>query len=283
MWWVFRVPIWISGKKTMNDNEWIDPYEGFVYQEDTITIATLDQNKALIACGVDPALYDGKADPSFFISEAIRAGVRSGITSNGNVNMLQSLVQHRPVVLDEPLRVQGQITAVQAVARGRTIDTDVWFEGADGARAITAKRRTLKPGADKAGTVNAGGGAGARPAPIVEDPLALNNVGDHALTPGSVLAYSSEGNSIHFEPEAARKAGFRAPIIGGGMGVHYLMAALWAHGEPTGPAELDLDIYFRRPVFWDDAFSVRVDADWRAICLEKGGKVLTEARLNRVG
>jgi hypothetical protein len=36
-------------------------------------------------------------------------------------------------------------------------------------------------------------------------------------------------------------------------------------------------------VFWDDAFSVRVDADWRAICLEKGGKVLTEARLNRVG
>jgi acyl dehydratase len=271
-----------SGERedALNDIEWIDPYEGFVYQEDTITIATDVQHDALSACGIDPALYDGKADPSFFISEAIRAGVRSGITSDGNVNMLQSLVQHRPVVLDEPLRVQGRITAVQAVARGRTIDTDVWFEGADGARAITAKRRTLKPDPAKANER----GAGERPAPVVENPSTLDSIGEYALTPDSVLAYSADGNSIHFDPVAAKKAGFRAPIIGGGMGVHYLMAAIW--GRPGGgsePAELDLDIYFRRPVFWDDAFSVRVDTDWRAICLEKGGKVLTEARLNRVG
>ena len=38
------------------------------------------------------------------------------------------------------------------------------------------------------------------------------------LTPQAVRDYSVEGNSIHYEEKAAARAGFRAPIIGGGMG-----------------------------------------------------------------
>ena len=58
------------------------------------------------------------------------------------------------------------------------------------------------------------------------------------------------------------------------MGVHFLVAELWSeHG-----AELSLDIYFRRPVFWDDEFYVgRTDV---GIALIRDGKVLTEARIN---
>lgn len=265
----------------MDDIEWIDPYEGFVYRDETMMVDAEEQARALTACGIDPSLFGDKADPSFFIAEAIQAGVRSGITSDGNVNMLQSLVQRRPVELGETLRIHGRITAVQEVARGWTVDTDVSFEGADGVHAISAKRRTLKPNPDKVGAVK--GGAGERPPPVVEDPLALEAAGEYTLTPAMVTAYRSDGNRIHFDPVAAQEAGFRAPIIGGGMGVHYLMAAIWGRGEP---AEFDLDIYFRRPVFWDDAVTVRVDGardgNWRAICLAKGEKVATEARINTV-
>jgi hypothetical protein len=83
-------------------------------------------------------------------------------------------------------------------------------------------------------------------------------------------------------PEAAIKAGFRAPIIGGGMGVRYLMAEIW---QRLAPRTLDIEVYFRRPIFWDDTVTIRVeerDGKWTAICLAKGDKVATEARINSV-
>jgi hypothetical protein len=67
------------------------------------------------------------------------------------------------------------------------------------------------------------------------------------------------------------------------MGVHYLAAAIWREFTPQ---EVALDIYFRRPVFWDDKLSVMVDdrsGDWTAICLAKDGKVATEVRINGIG
>jgi len=65
--------------------------------------------------------------------------------------------------------------------------------------------------------------------------------------------------------------------------VRYLTAAIWRKFNPT---TIDMDIYFRRPLFWDDSFDVRVDDEggrWRSICLAKGEKVATEARLKQVG
>ena len=104
--------------------QWVDPHEGFQYREDTITVSRSAQVEKLELCGIDPGLFGDTVDASFFIGLAIRAGVASGISAEGNVNMLQSLIQHRPAGLDEPLRVRGRITAVTSVPRGRTIDTD---------------------------------------------------------------------------------------------------------------------------------------------------------------
>jgi len=39
------------------------------------------------------------------------------------------------------------------------------------------------------------------------------------LTPELVKAYSSTGNSIHYDMAAPNSADFRATLIGGGMGV----------------------------------------------------------------
>jgi len=253
--------------------QWVEPYEGFEYREDTVCVSGAAQAGKLSLCGIDPGLFGAAVDASFFIGLAIRAGVASGISAEGNVNMLQSLIQHRPARLDEPLRVRGRITAVTPVPRGRTIDTDVWFEDDAGERVITARRRSLKP--DPAAGAR---GAGERPPPVLTNPDSARVLAEHCLTPEIVVAYSEPGNSIHYDLAAAQKAGFRAPLIGGGMGVHYLLAALYA-AQP--PVSFDLDIYFRRPIFWDDDFRVVRQDDAIGLVREIDGvtKVLTEARI----
>jgi hypothetical protein len=256
--------------------EWLDPVEGFTFKPAVISVAPEWQAEKLTLCGLPPEPFGDTVDPSFFIALGIRAGIANGISAQGNVNMLQRLVQHRPARLGEPLRVRGTIALVIPVPRGRRVHTEVWFEDEKGARVISAPRTSLKPDPDKTGSR----GAGQRPAPVIENVASLERLSTHALTPEIVKGYSSEGNSIHYDMAAANRAGFRAPLIGGGMGVHYLLRALWQQN----PIErLDMDIYFRRPIFWDDTFTVAAEAGaggWRAMALIKDGKVLTEARIN---
>ena len=264
---------------TDTEIEWRDPEPGFEFQPDEVVITAEHQQEKLKACGLGADVFGDRVDASFYIGAGIHAGIRSGISAEGNVNMLSRLHQHRPVLLGETLIVKGFIRAVTEVPRGHTVDTEVWFEGEDGERAISVPRKSLKPDPTK----STQRGAGDRPPPVFESMNGLAGFGRYALTPDQVKQYSMEGNSIHYEMDAAVRAGFRAPIIGGGMGVHYLVHTMQNKLKPTA---FDMDIYFRRPIFWDDEFNVRVDVadgnsdDWRAICLAREGKVLTEARIN---
>jgi hypothetical protein len=257
----------------MHPTTWHEPVIGFELEPQDIIVTRDVQTEKLSACGLNSDDLDGWVDASFYIGLGIQAGIKSGISAEGNVNMLTSLIQHRRVRLDEPLTVRGTITGVTDVPRGQTIETDVWFEDANGHRAISAPRKSLRPKSEAKKS-----GAGDRPAPIIEDVDAMNQHQHYELTPERVKAYSSEGNSIHYEMDAANKAGFRAPIIGGGMGVHFLVHTLWQECQPTA---WDLSIFFRRPIFWDDAFNV-VANPWSALGLVKNGKVLTEARINHL-
>ena len=278
----------------MSDVEnWVVPHQGFNYLPDTVAVTAAHQVDKLLACGIDADIFAGQVDPAFFIGIAIHAGINSGISAEGNINMLQSLRMHRPVLLDEALMVKGQILAVTEVPRGLRVATDVWFEDAHGQRVISAPRTSLRPNprraeskshsADvtdkdkdkyKAKDKDKDKGAGERPQPVVDDLSALAFLASYQLTPEGVRAYSMEGNSIHYEMEPAQKAGFRAPLIGGGMGVHFLMAELWqAHKHSGGPKAFDAEIYFRRPIFWDDSVGVYSRADdqtgWNAMALLK--------------
>ncbi len=257
--------------------EWREPVAGLRFEPEPIVVSTKDQADKLGACGLDPAVMQGDVDPSFYIGLAIRAGIRNGISAEGNINMLTRLIQHRPVRLDEELTFQGRIEAVEEVPRGLAVSTDAWFEDADGERVISAPRRSLKPDPAKAKS-----GAGERPAPVIGDSASLVMGETYTLTPERVKEYSSEGNAIHYEMDAAQKAGFRAPIIGGGMGVHYLVAAI---RQQFNPKVLDMELYYRRPIFWDDTFQVGVEGEddrWSAIGLVRDGKILTEARINEL-
>lgn len=259
----------------MNEIEWIEPVAGYQFKPEEVMVTEEFQTEKLAACGLDSDSFNGYVDASFFIAIGIHAGINNGISAEGNVNMLTSLIQHRPVRLGETLMANGTILAVEDVPRGQSVETDVWFESADGERVISAPRKSLRPNPAKVGNR----GAGERPAPVIEATADLTLFDSYTLTPEQVKRYSSEGNSIHYEMASANKAGFRAPIIGGGMGVHYLIHALW---QATASKSFDLSVYFRRPIFWDDEFVVAADP-WQAIALLREGKVLTEARINALG
>lgn len=125
-------------------------------------------------------------------------------------------------------------------------------------------------------------GAGEQPGPFIDDTTGLKALASYTLTPEGVKAYTGPHNPIHFDPEAARRGGFREPIIGGGQGVRFLTAEIWRRFRPS---ILDFDVQFRRPIFWTDTVTVVVDerqGTWRSIGLMKGDKIATEARINRM-
>ena len=271
--------------------EWHTAEAGFQLEPAEIAVSQEHQASKLAACGIEAQVFGPAADPAFFIGIGIQAGIRSGISAQGNINMVQKLTVYRPANLGEVLLVRGEIEAVDEVPRGHQVTTKITFEDKSGTVIIDASRTSLRPDPAKAGAR----GAGVRPPPVVDDTKNTIELAAHKLTPPQVKDYSIEGNSIHYEEEAAKAAGFRAPMIGGGMGVHYLTAALF---ERSVPKALDMSIYFRRPIFWDEQFTSACVAEgsaghaelpqlnqWRALCLlrdegDKGLKVLTEARLN---
>ncbi len=264
-----------GGQMSEQEIVWREPSAGFRFQPGVTVVSADHQRAKLLACGIDPQIHGDKVDPAFYIGLGIQAGMRNGISAQGNINMMSRLCQHRTALLDEDLNACGVIEAVTEVPRGLAVDTDAWFEDKNGVRVISVPRKSLRPSA----TTVSGRGAGERPAPVIADVTRLKGLSTYQLTPAQVRQYSSEGNSIHYEMAAANQAGFRAPIIGGGMGVHYLVAALVTHFEPS---QFELDIYFRRPIFWDDEFQVCVDVSkepWPALALVRNGKVLTEARV----
>ena len=270
-------------RRLENDFQWKDPKEGYQLEPDMVGVTRDHQYEKLTTCGIDPDAFAGVADPSFFIGIAIQAGVNSGISAEGAVNMVQSLEVIRPALLDELLLVEGRIESVQEVARGERVETHVWFSDQEGQMVLRANRVSLRP---KPNSLEKGG-AGIRPEPVIKDVSALDQKKGFQLTPDIVRNYSSEGNSIHYDEAAAKTGGFRAPIIGGGMGVHYLMADLWVSQSPDCFA---CNIYFRRPIFWDDVISVGVNASHTAFGLLKRDagsdspvKVGTEMELTSVG
>jgi len=258
----------------------IEPYRGFQYRRRSFHLDAQEEARLLALCGIDPAIYSGGADPAQFITHAINEGVSNGVSANGGVNMVQKLDIRRLPRLDEEVMLEGGILDVTHAPRGRVTTSEVRYHGQDGALALISARRSLKTDPTKQADP-ALRGAGERPPPVFDSLDGLVRLGEVQLTPEIVQGYSLHTrNPIHTEMEAANRAGYRAPIIGGAHGVRYLTAAIWREFAPTGA---DLDIYFRRPLFWDDGFRILArpsGGGWDALCIEKDGKVAVEMRIN---
>ncbi len=256
---------------TTAETRWIEPAQGLEIRRQTRALSVQEQDTRLRAIGVNPDRYQTIVDPAFLIGLSIDAGIASGISAEGNVNMLTRLTQKSPLRLGEAFNVAGIIESVDEVPRGLRIKTVVQFSDLAGASLATVVRESLKP----VGRGHGAGGAGTRPPNVIADVSSLKSIAKYQLTPEATWAYSHEGNAIHYEIDAAQAAGFRAPIIGGGQGVHYLTAALWDEGY----RDFDLDIFFRRPIFWDQRVWVGVSEDAAAIGLIRDDKVGTEMQI----
>ena len=167
--------------------QWHEPVSGFQYQTHSLDLSAQTQAERLTACGIDPAIFDDDVDPAFFIGLAIHAGIDSGISAEGNINMLQRLIQHRPAKLGEMLTVKGEIKSVTTVPRGQRVATDVWFEDTAGERVISCPRTSLRPQAQ----TNANSGAGDKPRPVVDELAVLTRVVSVFFAQNNTLALSS--------------------------------------------------------------------------------------------
>jgi len=116
----------------------ITPYQGMRYTRRLFVVDAANEARLMGHCRIDPATFRSAADPSAFISFAIQEGVRNGISSNGGVNMVQGLVQSRPLRLDEKLTVTGEILKVEDSPRGRVTTSETWYHGENGELGITS-------------------------------------------------------------------------------------------------------------------------------------------------
>ena len=189
-------------------------------------------------------------------------------------------LDHRPhrLLVTDRLPLGGGILTVDEVPRGKVAFSETWFAGADGQRAITSTRKSLRPDPAKAAVR----GTNHKPVPVIQDINVLKEVNRITLTPECVISFTGPGNPVHTDPVVAKRSGYRAPIMGGSQGMRYLSAEIWRRFKPR---VLDLEIFFLRPIFWDDTFSVMVEESsdkWSAICLAKDNKVMVEARIKKL-
>ena len=147
--------------------QWIEPYAGFELTSTVLSVEAGYQAEKLTALGIDPDYYRGWVDPAFFIGISIQAGIDSGISAEGNVNMLTRLKVLRAPKLDEPMRVKGNIESVTEVPRGLRISTNVTFETTSGETLISVPRESLKPIAKVGDSSTSSRGAGSRPPPVI--------------------------------------------------------------------------------------------------------------------
>lgn len=222
--------------------------EGLEYPARRFSVDRVYQAAKLECCGIDPVLYGDRLDITLLGFQVLEAMLESGLDLTGQVHMFQRFKQTRPLDLGTPLSQTGRITAVEPHAKGHVIRNTFEFEAEDGSRPVLIERASLRPGPTPDGgarrTVD-------RPLDTAEGFVALTST---RFSPGPVARYSDEaGNLIHSDPEVARQYGFRAPIAAGLMGVHLLLAAL-VEGKP--PDALDISIWFKRPMFWDDHLTV---------------------------
>ena len=188
----------------MTTGEWIEPYVGFELTSALLTVETSYQAEKLTALGIDPGNYRGWVDPAFFIGISIQAGIDSGISAEGNVNMLTRLKVLRAPKLDEPMRVRGKIESVTEVPRGLRISTNVAFETTAGETLISVPRESLKPIAKAGDSPTPSRGAGSRPPPVIQSTSDLEIREDRKLWPEQTLGYSREGNAIHYDEAVAQ-------------------------------------------------------------------------------
>jgi len=233
------------------------------------------------SCEVDTAAFAGLADVTILAQDNSRSTTRAGLPNDGRVHTRHVIRQRQPIGLGEDLAITGRIGPYRDIRRGRLLICLFAFLRGDGEVPLEMETEYLLPFAAPPpsdpgrSTPQAGRGPS-------EEAAEMITAAELALTPDRVRAYSDEvGNRIHFDPAFARAQGYRAPLAQGLMQLTCMYGALVGTLGP--PVELDLEVRFLRPVFWDDRLQVRHSPDHRRFrCSTPDGRTTSEMTLARL-
>lgn len=219
---------------------------GFDFPVQEIVIEPEAQARKLAFCGIDPGLYGETVDVVMLGLPTLQSIMAAGVPVVGGVHLMQRFIQRRPIRLGEPVVIAGRVLSRVPAPRGSILESAFSYARRDGTVLVEAVRAGIIPDGNT-------GPAPAEPKPD-ESLEGFAPVMTRTLEPDKVAAYSEEaGNLIHSDPEVARQHGFRAPIAAGLMGLHYYREALETRHRATG---FDLEVRFRRPMFWDDTLTL---------------------------
>ncbi|MDA1098302.1 MAG: MaoC/PaaZ C-terminal domain-containing protein [Proteobacteria bacterium] len=257
---------------------------GYVYETRPVAIDRARQLAKLSASGVDPEVHGDRLDLTFLGLPILDALMEPGVPLQGQVHVYQRFMQQAPIARDTDLHMRGEITAIEPVAKGEVVRWRFLFSDHRGRDLVIVDRAGLRPQASGAGGA---GGSGATDflAPPDEDATGFEEVWQRTLQPAEVARYSSDGrNRIHSDTEIARQFGFRAPIAAGLMAVHYYLEAMARRGAAD---TMDLEIWFKRPMFWDERLTLQDKTHGgrlTAMRIEnQAGKTASQARINGYG
>ena len=245
--------------------------EGFIFGPVVFAVERAFQERKHCAAGIETAMFGNCADLTFLGHGALKAIDASGISMVGQVHMTQRFHQHHAVRLDEQLRVNGVVSRVQDVPRGRQVFCTFEYRRSDGTMVCDVERSGLRPGSN----VERGPGRSASSPNAAVGDGGFDDVSVHQLSPEGVAGYSDNTlNPIHNDPDVAARFGFRAPIAAGLMGIHFYMAHIVRSGLPD---RLEMDVRFLRPMFWDDRLVLQKQGGHLRL-VNQAGKPVSEAR-----
>jgi acyl dehydratase len=224
---------------------------GFRYPDKTVVITEEEQRRLHGWCDLDREIFGNVADPSLVGRLPVVMTSNTIISCRpdwGQVHTTHRIIQHRPILLGESLRVSGENIDLVPHARGEVLQSAWRYFDADGEVPFEV-----------------------RPDGLLIDPMYESKRGDkrisrdfnrpeyvHVLTkqctPEATVGYcEGTNNPIHSDVHIAKEFGFRAPIIAGTQTMSFLLEAVYRTRSPTS---ISLTINFKRPVFWDDELTV---------------------------
>tara|TARA_Y100000588_G_C14266426_1_gene930128 strand:+ start:2947 stop:3717 length:771 start_codon:yes stop_codon:yes gene_type:complete len=219
---------------------------GFEFPTQEFFVSKEDQKFKLACCGIDPDLYGEEVDITMLGLPTLRVLMACSIPILGSVHLWQRFRQLKPFKFGERILASGKVLRVEPHPRGCILTCDFTYMDSRGEIRIEARRSGISPIGPREPSQDI-----TRPE---EDLEGFSEIMRRVLEPEKVADFSSEaGNLIHSDPKVAREHGFRAPIAAGLMAIHFYREALARYQDST---DFDLEVWFRRPMFWDDTLSL---------------------------
>ncbi|MDS1139584.1 MaoC family dehydratase [Pusillimonas sp. SM2304] len=217
--------------------------EGFKYPVRPIVHSAQWQAERLSASDVSHHVHGDVAEAGLFGLDCFDSMVQAGLNIDGYIFFDQTFTVSRLPALGEQLTIEGEVCGVLPVKRGLFVDETFTVRDAHARVCLTTRLRGIVD-------VSTASLPEVHRMPVRDSAPedGWRQVASKTLTPDHVRRFSEDvGNDLHFDPAAAARYGFDAPLAQGVMSAVYLLSPL-AMGRM--PARFDVTIDFLRPIYW---------------------------------